>query len=159
MLTFCGDGIAVAGASSGVLENNIVEAIGGGNGCPTTGAALAVDSAAASAVTADYNSTFSAAPFVRYDWSGTSYPTAAAFRAATTQATHDVDATDTTISNEGAPVSIDSANADAPGELATDALGNPRVDDPIVANTGAGVTTYYDRGAYETSDQIRPPRT
>ena len=44
---------------------------------------------------------------------------------------------------------IDSAYSDAPGEPATDLDGRPHVDDLLVANTGAGTYTYYDRGAYE----------
>ena len=48
---------------------------------------------------------------------------------------------------EGSPA-IDSANANAPGEV-DDSLGGLRVDDPLVANTGTGVVSYHDRGAFE----------
>ncbi len=48
----------------------------------------------------------------------------------------------------GAP-EIDSANADAPNEPLSDIDGNSRIDDPGTPNTGAGVRTYDDRGAYE----------
>ena len=48
----------------------------------------------------------------------------------------------------GSPA-IDSANSNAPSEPVTDIEGNPRVDDPSSVNTGAGVRTYDDRGAYE----------
>jgi parallel beta-helix repeat protein len=48
----------------------------------------------------------------------------------------------------GSPV-IDSAYADAPGEPLLDLDGNTRVDDPSISNTGAGVRTFDDRGAYE----------
>ena len=44
---------------------------------------------------------------------------------------------------------IDSANSSASGQLAHDQEGKPRSDDPDVVNTGAGVRTYDDRGAYE----------
>jgi parallel beta-helix repeat protein len=49
---------------------------------------------------------------------------------------------------EGSPA-IDSAYSDAPGEPAFDILGRPRMDDPSVVDTGSGVRTYDDRGAYE----------
>jgi hypothetical protein len=54
--------------------------------------------------------------------------------------------------NFGSPA-IDSANADAPGEPATDIAGSPRADFLVVTDTGAGVRTYDDRGAYE----FQPP--
>jgi parallel beta-helix repeat protein len=46
-------------------------------------------------------------------------------------------------------IAIDSANSNTPNEQATDIEGNSRVDIPTVADTGAGVRTYDDRGAYE----------
>ena len=49
---------------------------------------------------------------------------------------------------QGSPA-IDSANAAASGEQSTDILGNSRVDDPSVSNTGNPAGSYYDRGAYE----------
>jgi len=48
----------------------------------------------------------------------------------------------------GSPA-IDSANSDAPSEPDFDILGLPRVDDPLVVNSGSGLRTYDDRGAYE----------
>jgi parallel beta-helix repeat protein len=48
----------------------------------------------------------------------------------------------------GSPA-IDSANSDAPSEPVLDILGRPRVDDTLVENSGTGVRTYDDRGAYE----------
>jgi parallel beta-helix repeat protein len=54
---------------------------------------------------------------------------------------------------------IDSANSSAPGQLPYDQEGTPRRDDPNVDNTGAGVRTYDDRGAYEFGGATRvPPR-
>jgi parallel beta-helix repeat protein/VCBS repeat-containing protein len=44
---------------------------------------------------------------------------------------------------------IDSANASAPSEPALDLEGKARVDDLATTDTGAGVRTYDDRGAYE----------
>ena len=48
----------------------------------------------------------------------------------------------------GSPA-IDSANSDAPSEPAFDILGRPRMDDPSVVDSGSGVRTFDDRGAYE----------
>ena len=48
----------------------------------------------------------------------------------------------------GSPA-IDSANADAPNQPTTDIEGNPRVDDPDTADSGAGTRSYDDRGALE----------
>ena len=44
---------------------------------------------------------------------------------------------------------IDSANSSAPSEPALDLEGKARVDDLAATDTGAGVRTYDDRGAYE----------
>ena len=44
---------------------------------------------------------------------------------------------------------IDSAHSGASGQPTADADGNPRLDDPGSANTGAGPRAYDDRGAYE----------
>ncbi len=44
---------------------------------------------------------------------------------------------------------IDSADSNALGEPLLDIEGNGRVDDPFVLNTGNGVRTFDDRGAYE----------
>ena len=50
--------------------------------------------------------------------------------------------------NAGSP-EIDSANSNAPSEPLYDVAGNSRIDDPATPNTGVGVRTYDDRGAYE----------
>jgi hypothetical protein len=99
-------------------------------------------------------------PAAEYDWAGTTYAGPTAFTAATGQGAHDLDADPmiTTYARplpaEGSPA-IDSANADAPGELGTDLNGSARVDDPLVANTGAGSRSYDDRGAFELADLAR----
>ena len=50
--------------------------------------------------------------------------------------------------NPGSPA-IDSANSDAPSQPLADIDGNARIDDPATPDTGAGVRTFDDRGAYE----------
>ena len=76
------------------------------------------------------------------------------FSAATGQGAHDII---TGVQPAGSTL-IDSANADAPGELTTDIDGNPRVDDPNVANSGAGTIAYADRGDTEAHDAHHRPR-
>jgi hypothetical protein len=49
----------------------------------------------------------------------------------------------------GGSPAIDSADSDASGAAAVDAVGTARFDDPTVSNTGSGSRTYDDRGAYE----------
>ena len=48
----------------------------------------------------------------------------------------------------GSPA-IDSADSGAPGQPDVDAASHPRVDDPATVDTGVGVRSYDDRGAYE----------
>jgi Right handed beta helix region len=166
VVTGCRTGIMVAGTSPGTyLENNIVET--GGNpstakACTTPADAIAfsVSAASTSGTVADYNliDPISGGPL--YDWGATSYSSLASFTAATGQGAQDL-AASPGLGQEAVafgsvnwfPVTatspaIDSANANAPGELATDQLANPRADDPAVANTGTG-PGYYDRGAVE----------
>ena len=146
----CGDGIDVAdGSTSATIENNVVEDLSyGEDRCSSTaqssGAALVVDSASTTGTTADYNTLSTNTPYTPdvYSWADIGYTDTAAFTKATGQGAHDSDQT------------INSANSDAPGELATDIHGDPRVDDPEVASTGAGTYDYYDRGALQSEDPV-----
>jgi hypothetical protein len=87
-----------------------------------------------------------------YSWGGTTYSSVAAFAAVSGQGSHDTVA-DPEIAwgggypSDGSP-EINSADANAPGELATDIQGIAPVADPSVPLTGTGVG-YYTRGAYE----------
>ena len=166
----------MSGASAGAsIENNIVTSSDHEPSSACTDSdgttAIAVSADSTSGTTADYNLISQSSAFsAMYDWGGTTYRDLATFRGATGQGAHDLAGNpllgaqqDTTTVNRGTAVwypvdngsqAIDSANADAPGELATDQLGDPRSDDPGVANTGAGSgsgtsTTYFDRGAVE----------
>ncbi|MFJ9105076.1 PKD domain-containing protein [Streptomyces sp. NPDC102405] len=153
----CGPALTLDGGSSATVENNVFTGTGHGTVClaPTAPAfSVAADSAAS--VTADYNAFAPHNGRTEYSWGGAGYTTVAAFTAATGQGAHDLDdvgyaypdATD-----ENSPV-IDSADADAPGEPATDVNGAPRVDDPLAADTGTGARTTYDRGAFERQDTL-----
>lgn len=144
--TACGAGIVLSGASpNSTVENNIVDAAQRTTpegSCSAQPNSIEVDAGSVSGTVADYNLIDPASGGALYDWNGTAYSTVSAFTTATSQGTHDAAGTP----NDSA--AVDSANENAPGELSTDVIGNPRVDDPFVANTGTGVG-YYDRGAYE----------
>lgn len=147
----CGDAIDIAdGSTSASIENNVVPDLQYGNtdvcsaAAESAGAALAVDAASIPGTTADYNTFATGTSYLPdlYLWAGEDYTSAAAFTTGTGQGTHD------------SAQPTDSANADAPGELATDMKGEPRVDDPDVADTGVGTYSYYDRGASESEDPV-----
>ncbi|MGW2253474.1 PKD domain-containing protein [Kitasatospora sp. NPDC001660] len=157
----CGTGISLAGASSGaVIENNIVTATNPSTSrCPQSSPTeLAVSAGSVTGTKADYNVVHPGPSSTSYSWNGTAYASPAAFTAATAQGAHDL-ATDPGFRLSGSAnedltplrdgAAMDSADADAPGELTTDLFGNQRVDDPLVDNTGTGTATYYDRGAIE----------
>ncbi|QMU75770.1 right-handed parallel beta-helix repeat-containing protein [Streptacidiphilus sp. PB12-B1b] len=172
MITNCSPGVVLAGASSGAsVENNIIETgtstARTPGACKATADATAINVAAGSTsgTTVDYNLVDPASGSSSlYAWAGTGYPDSASFASATAQGAADLSAApQLTGSDSGGDQSghvfrfspaatspaIDSADANAPGELPTDTLGNPRQDDPAVANTGTGGTRYFDRGAVE----------
>jgi len=99
-------------------------------------------------------------------WGSTTYTSLAAFVAATGQESHGIQADPLWEAPNagdlhllaGSPA-IDSANSGASGQTSTDADGNPRVDDPATANTGAGPRAYDDRGAYEFQTGPSPTPT
>ena len=161
----CTQGIALSGASTdSTIEDNIVTDVETkpiNSSCPTSSAtpsAIEVDAAATSGTTLDYNidsPTF--APPVDYIWAGTSYQSAADLESATGQGAHDLNVDPQVDPGPSADSpAINSANSSAPGELSTDVLGDARVDDPNVPNTGAGTYSYYDRGAIQYEDPLTP---
>ncbi|MET7693000.1 PKD domain-containing protein [Streptomyces sp. NPDC005483] len=156
VMTLCGSAVRLTGGTSGSVENTVALP-GGTTSCSSTGtpAEMTVDSSSASQVTADYNAVNPLSTGTDYDWAGTAYATREAFQAGTGQGAHDLDQTDLTLPYEGRPTEhsplIDSADANAPGETSTDYDGRPRVNDPLVADTGTGDSSY-DRGATEFQD-------
>ncbi|MFD9130277.1 right-handed parallel beta-helix repeat-containing protein [Kitasatospora sp. NPDC059571] len=174
VLALCSAGVVLDGASpNAVVENNIIETAGGSpdkpTGCTKATAAPAVTVSAGSATgtTVDYNLADPTSGLPLYDWSGTAYDGPAALLAATGQGRHDLAADPKLYGSasgewfgilSGSPAE-DSANADAPGALDTDFLGRPRLDDPAVANTGAGAHTFADRGATELQDSVSSGNT
>lgn len=183
----CPSGIDVEGTSQNVsIENNIVtddwgwdpsRASSAGN-CMVNSIAppntndspeITVSQGSAAHTVSDYNDIFTwqsnQAP--AYSWNGAVYQTVAQFNAATKQGAHDIDVSpwpiDASFADphsallEGSPA-IDSGDANAPGLLATDIIGNARADDPYIANTGTG-SGYVDRGAYEFVPPASNPAT
>lgn len=169
----CAAGIDLEGSSSGsTIENNIVEdASVSGVSCGGAAASggVTVASGATSGTTSDYNVVDAASGAAPYSWAGVGYAGQLSFTAATGQGGHDsnanawLTAVPATFGSQvyaggfGYPAEstpeIDSANKTAPGELATDIFGMPRIYDPLVSNTGS-LSGYYDRGAFEFQDPI-----
>jgi parallel beta-helix repeat protein len=148
-------GINVEGSSTGAtIANNV--SVNNGIASPRTRSNIRVDSASVSGTTMDYDLVYLSSPDVMLIWNSVNYTSLAAFKSATGKETHGIQA-DPKWASPGSGVfrftagspGIDSANSGASGHPAADADGNPRLDDPATANTGAGPRTYDDRGAYE----------
>ncbi|WP_042428797.1 PKD domain-containing protein, partial [Streptacidiphilus anmyonensis] len=149
------DAIDLAGASgNSSIEDNILTPPRTTTVTPAVGSAqISVDATAVTGTRVDYNIVNPLSGMAPYSFAGTLYTSPADLQAATGQGGHDIQADPQLNGWTPRPTSpaIDSADADAPGETTTDRVGNPRVDDPAVANTGTGVG-YFDRGAYEAQD-------
>ncbi|NUP53346.1 MAG: hypothetical protein HOW97_39395 [Catenulispora sp.] len=164
----CTDGINVEGTSGNyTVKNNIavdnaVYAAYNGIACSRRVGNIGIYDSAPNGTVVDDNVVSLTTSGTMYHWGTTSYPSLAAFHAATGQGTHDIQADPLFVSvttgsdssswnlalTQGSPA-IDSADSDAPGEQGVDILGTARLDDPAVANTGLGTRAYDDRGAYE----------
>lgn len=137
------DLVAIDGASTGTTVEN--------NGFDRGRIEVSADSTATTTI--GYNLYYPRAGGAAYRWAGTDYTEVAPFQAATGQGGHDIVAGTASTAKgfqwygEGNP-GIDSADANAPGELSSDILGYPRVDDPLTADTGTD-PGYFDRGANE----------
>jgi hypothetical protein len=155
----CAVGISITGGTSAVAENNALLYYGTDSiSCPTAGTALSVASDSTATVQADYNAWgWAVGSGSAYSWGGTAYTSVPAFQAATGQGAHDLTPVSQNISSGAMPANsplIDSADCAAPGELSTDSIDQPRVDDPLIADAGSG-TCHADRGAFELQDPLR----
>ena len=154
----CNTAISLTGASTGsYVENNALQASSECGDSSTQSGLLSIASAATAGTTVDYDDLDSGDEYP-YSWARKYYETVAQFTAASGQGRHDVigDPEVTgpwgfAVESDFSPV-VNSANSDAPGELAIDINGKPRVNDPLMPDTGAGTYSYYDRGAA----QIQP---
>lgn len=161
------EGSATPGSSGAKVFNNI----SADNGiAPITGqkSNIRVDASSVPGTTIDYNLVYlTSSGTVQIQWNRINYSTLAAFKAAVpNQEVHGIQADPLFIFpaspatrppalvvgnyhlQAGSPA-IDSANADAVSEPAIDLDGYSRIDDPATINTGLGLRTYDDRGAYE----------
>ncbi len=125
-----------------------------------------VDSTSVGSTTIDFNLYNLTSTSNQIDWNGAPYLSLSSFQSAIHQETNGLQADPLFLApatpaitaalvvagdyhlKAGSPA-IDSANSDASNEPTLDLDGNPRVDDPLVANTGIGTRAYDDRGAYE----------
>jgi hypothetical protein len=149
----CQTEFSVTGAATGTsIENNIFQ-------IPCTGSTpvVSVSADSAGSTKLDYNIVHGSLGSALYSWSGATYTSAPQLQAATGQGAHDLNGS-FPIGTGGVPAelsaAIDSADANAPGELSTDLHNNSRVDDPLVSNTGTG-PGYFDRGAVERPDELK----
>lgn len=152
----CSADVVLAGASTGsTVANDILDDVATTTTrtCP---ALLSVAAGSTQGTTADYNVVWATGRGGLYDWAGSTFDDPAAFDTATGQGGHDISADpkldphNTGSLAEGSSA-VDSADADAPGELATDFDGNGRADDLLSPNTGTG-SGFVDRGAFEIQD-------
>jgi len=148
------DGLSVEGVStSATIADNILA----DNGLSTNEFNLYVDDAAVSGTTLDRDLIWNSAPGTPIKYNTVLYPTLADFKAAVpAQEVHGVGANPRFVSAASddfrltaASPAIDTADASVAGFAVNDFGGQPPVDDPSVANTGAGVPAYADLGAYE----------
>lgn len=148
----CDTAVSLLGASTGaVVKNNILTRFAPCDE-PLT-ARLTVSAGSATGTSEGYNSLDPAQGEPAYAWAGATYPDSASFaKAVPGQGGHDLTARvnlyDRLLSPGPGSPTIDSADPTAPGELDIDLHGYRRIDDPDVADTGAG-SSHHDRGAIE----------
>jgi hypothetical protein len=149
----CLSGVSVSGGSSATeMENNVIGTdVSLCTSAQLIGLSVAADSA--SEFSENYDSIGMPNSGYPIQWAGTTYKSASTYTAATGQGAADYIGTDYLTDGRNPADYVDDADANASGELATDINGNPRVDDPNIANTGTGVG-YYDRGATELQDAL-----
>ena len=159
----CGSGLVLDGSSShAAVENNVIDsddtvepAAVSAPACTDEGLPeVAVSSGSAVGTTLAYDIVAPRGTAQPYSWAGTGYADAASLLTDTAQGRHELSSAPSNVMfPTGQSPTIDSADAGALGELSTDYQGNPRVDDPLVGNSGTG-DGYLDRGAWETQDPL-----
>ncbi|MFB7617285.1 right-handed parallel beta-helix repeat-containing protein [Kitasatospora sp. NPDC056181] len=158
MNTRCYAGIVLDGASTGaVVENNVVDtALDLDKSCADKAAkatGITVGANATAGTKVDYNVVDSRSGGAAYSWAGTTFTAQGQFTANTGQGAHDLVTPSWSQKGPNAPVdpTVDSADENAPGMLASDRIGAAPADDVTVPNSGTG-SGIRDRGAYENLD-------
>lgn len=149
--------ISLTGASpDSTVEDNMVSF----NNFPGTDTpSIVIGTGSTSGTTLDYN-VVQPTGDPAYEWGTTTYDTATALLGATGQGTHEIDVTpDVYVGGDVLMLGydaagIDAADAAAPGEQATDILGESCVDDPSYSITGAGTPAYCSRGSFQYQDPL-----
>ena len=176
-INFEGDPVGSDGATviNNIMFDNGVLLLAGGGTASGAVSNLRFDTRSFAGNTLDYNLYYLDSGTIQIiDWNGVKYATLADFQAAVPgQELHGLETDPLFVAaapiairpsntvgglpalnvgnyyiTAGSPA-IDSANSDAPYEPLTDISGNARVDDLSIIDSGAGVRTYDDRGAYE----------
>lgn len=148
--------ISLTGASpNSTVEDNLLSFNFTGTNTPS----IVIGAGSTSGTTLDYNvvePAFGAA----YQWDASTYANSAALTTATGQGAHEIyDRPHVYVGGnilmlDYDSVGIDSANAAAPGEQATDIFGQSCVDDPSYPVTGAGTPAYCSRGSFQYQDPL-----
>lgn len=150
----CGSGIALAGDSSGssIVNNELLPIDTVSTTCAATERPdLSVAPASVGGTVAHHN-LVTAWPDP-YSWGGQVYPTPKALLDATGQGAADARSQSSRWDARASGAAVDSADVNAPGELAADLVGQTAVDNPTVADSGTG-SGVRDRGAYEGTDPM-----
>jgi len=147
-------GINVEGTSTATISNNV--SVDNGIASPRTHSDIRVDVGSTSGTSVDYDEVYLTTPDTLYIWGSSSYSSLAAFQAASGQEQHGIQANPKWANIAGNDFhltanspAIDSANSNAPGQTALDNEGFARMDAPVTPDTGVGVRSYDDRGAFE----------
>jgi parallel beta-helix repeat protein len=153
-------GINAEGGSTGTtIRNNI--SVDNGIGSTRTDSNIRVDAQSTSGTSMDYDLVYLRTPVTLLIWGSTKYTSLNTFKSATGQEPHGTQADPKWAApgagdlhlSAGSPA-IDAADSGAPGATTSDADGNPRVDDPLTTNRGAGSRLFDDRGAYEFQPEV-----
>jgi parallel beta-helix repeat protein len=150
------DGFSIEdNVTNALLRNNIAAE----NGIFTGGNELWVDLTSTGGFSSDYDVLYrSSAPNTTIEYGGAAYASVADFRTATGNEVHGSGANPNFANvvadnyHPGSGPAIDSADASASGFELLDLDGLPPLDQSGVADTGAGVPSYADRGALEAVD-------
>ena len=150
------EGPAGAGSTGATVANNI--SVDNGINSPRTHSNIRVDSESTAGTTIDSDLVYLSGGVsdTMLIWNSVNYSSLAAFKAATGQESHGLQA-DPKWKNSavgdfhllaGSPA-IDSADSAVVGQPILDIEALERVDDPATPNTGLGTRAFDDRGAYE----------